>query len=155
MAQVLAGAGLARVADLVIPQERVLLPRAAAACLLLILGMITWQRASPYERDETFWTDAILKNPACVIGHNNLGNELLQKGRVDEAIIHCQKALEINPNYQSAHYILGLALFQKGQVDEAVEHYQRAVQIKPDYTEAHNSLGLEVQAFLRQRDGNK
>jgi protein O-mannosyl-transferase len=139
----LAGAGLARLSGFVIPKKRALLS-SLCACLLLILGMATWQRTLAYENDETFWMDTLAKNPACWIGHNNLGNDLFEKGRVDEAITHCQKALEIEPNYAEAHYILGLALFQKGQVDEAVGHYQRAVGIKPNYAEAHNNLGLAL-----------
>ena len=125
----LAGAGLARLSGFVIPKKPALLARALCACLLLILGMTTWERASAYESDETFWTDAVLKNPGCLVGHNNLGNYLLQKGKLDEAIAQCQKALEIKPTDEKAHYILGLALVQKGQVDEAVWHYQKAVEI--------------------------
>jgi protein O-mannosyl-transferase len=140
----LAGAGLARLSGFVIPQKRALLSRALGACLLLTLGMTTWHRALAYESDETFWIDAVAKNPVCWMGHNNLGNDLLQKGQLEEAIAHCQKALEINPNFETAHYNLGLALFQKGQLDEAVGHYQKAVAINPDYAEAHNSLGLAL-----------
>ena len=75
------------------------------------------------------------------IAHNNLGNALLQKGSVDEAIAHYQKALQIKPDYAEAHNNLGNALLQKGSVDEAIIHYQKALQIKPDYAEAHNNLG--------------
>jgi protein O-mannosyl-transferase len=140
----LAGAGLAQLSGFVIPKKPALLARTLCACLLLILGMTTWERASAYESDETFWTDAVLKNPGCLMGYNNLGNYLLQKGRLDEAIAQCQKALEINSTHEKAHYILGLALFQKGQVDEAVWHYQKAVEINPNNAAVHNSLGLAL-----------
>ena len=84
------------------------------AGLLLILGMLSWQRAWAYESEETLWTDTLAKNPNCWVGHNNLGNVLLQKGRVDEAMAQFQKALEINPNYAEAHNNLGNALLTKG-----------------------------------------
>ena len=61
---------------------------------------------------------------------------LLQKGRVDEAIAHYQKALQIKPDYAEAHYNLGIALQQKGRMDEAITHYQKALEIKPDYAKA-------------------
>ena len=64
--------------------------------------------------------------------HNNLGNALLQKGRVDEAITQYQKALQIKPDYAEAHNNLGTALLQKGRVDEAIGQYQEALQIKPE-----------------------
>ena len=49
----------------------------------------------------------------------------VQKGRVDEAITHFQKALQIKPNNAKAHNNLGKALLQKGRVDEAIAHFQR------------------------------
>src|SRR5208283_1370777 len=85
--------------------------------------------------------------------HNNLGNALLQKGNVDEAIVHYQKALQIKPDFAKAHYNLGNALLQKGNVDEAIVHYQKALQIKPDYVAAQNNLAwvlaIAPQASLR------
>ncbi|MBV8378768.1 MAG: tetratricopeptide repeat protein, partial [Verrucomicrobia bacterium] len=137
----LAGAGLARLSGFVIPKKPALLARALCACPLLILGMTTWERASAYESDETFWTDAVLKNPGCLVGHNNLGNYLLQKGKLDEAIAQCQKALEIKSTDEKAHYILGLALFQKGQAEDAFAQYQKALAINPNYVAAHYNFG--------------
>jgi superkiller protein 3 len=64
-----------------------------------------------------------------------------QNGHCDEAIIHYQKTLQINPHYTEGHNNLGSALLRKGNVDEAIVHYQKALQIKPDYAEAHDNLG--------------
>ena len=61
--------------------------------------------------------------------HFNLGNALLQKGRIDEAIPHFRKTLEINPDYVDAHFNLGLALLQKGKADEAAFHLQKALEL--------------------------
>ena len=70
--------------------------------------------------------------------HVNLGVVLFQKGRVDEAITHFQKALqlEIHPDHAGVHYNLGIALLQKGRVDEAIVHLQKAHEIRPDYPDA-------------------
>jgi Flp pilus assembly protein TadD len=70
----------------------------------------------------------------------NLGNSLLQKGRMDEAIAYYQKALKIKPDCAQACSNLGYCLFQKGSVDEAIAYYQKALEIKPDYAEARNNL---------------
>ena len=66
---------------------------------------------------------------------------LARRGRVDEAIAHYRKALEINPDFAEAHNNLGLALADRGRFDEAIAYYQKALEIKPDYAEAHNNLG--------------
>jgi protein O-mannosyl-transferase len=136
----LAGTGLARFSNFIIPKKP-WLQSSHCAGLLLILGMASWQRTLVYKSEETFWTDTLAKNPDCWMGYNNLGNALLQKGQVDEALEQFQKALEINPNYAQANYNLGLALFQKGQVDGAVAKHKKAVEINPNYPEAHNNLG--------------
>ena len=76
--------------------------------------------------------------------HNNLGNALLQKGRIDEAIAHLAQALLINPDNADAHYNLGNALLQQGRVDEAISHYQSALRLKPEFAEAHNNLSFAL-----------
>ena len=79
--------------------------------------------------------------------HYNLGNALLQNGRVDEAIAHFQKALDLQPNYANAHNNLGNVLLQIGRVDEAIVHFQKALDLQPDHANAHNNLG---NALLRK-----
>jgi tetratricopeptide (TPR) repeat protein len=74
------------------------------------------------------------------MAHYNLGEVLRQKGEVDEAIAHYQRALEIHPDYAEAHNSLGNALLRKGQVDEALVHLQKALEIHPDRAEDHNNL---------------
>jgi tetratricopeptide (TPR) repeat protein len=136
----LAGAGMARFSDFVIP-EKPWLQSSLCAGLLLILGMTSWQRTWVYENEETLWTDTLAQNPNCCLGYVYLGLALVDKGHVDEGMTQYQKALEINPNYDAAYVSLGLALLQKGQVDEAVAQFQRALEINPDYAEAHLKLG--------------
>ena len=63
----------------------------------------------------THYQKALQINPDYAEAHNNLGNALLQKGRVDEAIAQYQKALQIKPDYAEAHDNLGNALLQKGE----------------------------------------
>jgi len=136
----LAGTGLARYSDCIIP-KRPWLRSSLCAGLLLILGMASWQQAWVYESQETLWTDTVAKNPNCWVGQNNLGGILLQKGQVDKALAHYQKALEINPNYLDAQSNLGLALFQNGQVDEAVAQYQKILEIDPNSSATHYNFG--------------
>src|SRR5208283_3101682 len=91
----LAGTGLARFSDFIIPKKP-WLQSSLCAGLLLILGMASWQRTWVYESEWTLWTDALAKNQNCWAGYNNLGRSFFRKGQLDEAIAHYQKALEIN-----------------------------------------------------------
>jgi Flp pilus assembly protein TadD len=60
--------------------------------------------------------------------------------RVDEAIAHYRKALEIKPDNAEAHKNLGVALAGRGQLDEAIAHFQKALEINPDYVGARRAL---------------
>jgi tetratricopeptide (TPR) repeat protein len=139
----LAGTGLARFSNFIIPKKP-WLQSSLCAVLLLILGMASWQRTLVYQSEKIFWTDTLAKNPNCWMGYDNLGNALLQKGQVDEALEQFQKALEINHHDVDAHSNLGAALFQKGQVDDAVAHYKKALEINPNYAQANYNLGLAL-----------
>ena len=139
----LAGAGMARFSSFAL-SERPRLRSASCAGVLLVLGLLSWQRARAFENEETLWSDTLAWNPHSWLAYNNLGNPLLQKGHVDEAIADYEKALEINPNYAEAHSNLGYALLQKGQVGEAVAELVRAVQLDPRFADAHYNLGLAL-----------
>jgi tetratricopeptide (TPR) repeat protein len=74
------------------------------------------------------------------MAHSNLGNALLVKGQMDQAIEQYQEALRLKPGSAAAHYNLGNALGMKGQVEEAIRQCQEAIRLKPDHAEARNRL---------------
>ena len=130
-----------------IGRKRPFLKPALCGALLVVLGVLTWRQCGMYADLETLWRTTIARNPNSDIAHNNLSAVLVRKGRVDEAIAHAQKALEMQPDGPDdalAHINLGNALLQKGQVDEAITHYQKALEIQPDYADAHNNLGTAL-----------
>jgi tetratricopeptide (TPR) repeat protein len=112
-----------------------------SGALLLVLGVLTWRQANLYRDSETLWRATLARNPGSWLAHNNLGNGLLQKGKVVEAIAQFRQALQINPDDAAAHYNLGSALLQKGKADEAIVQFQQAVQINPRYAAAYYNLG--------------
>jgi tetratricopeptide (TPR) repeat protein len=149
--QYLASMGpLALVGTGIIEFTKPLLPKkpwlqsSACAGVLLILGVLSWQRVWAYEDRDTLWKDTVAKNPNFWPAYNHLGFDFLQKGEVNEAISLFQKALKINPNYAKAHNNLGIALAQTGQMDPAIEHFQKAIEINPEFVEAHSNLGLAL-----------
>ncbi len=115
-----------------------------AAIVIASLSVDSCLQTAYWRNSESLWTHTLACTSDNFIAHNNLGNALLQKGKVEEAIAHFQKALQINPNYAEAHYNLGNVLLHKGSVDEAIIHYQRALQIKPDYAEDCYNLGAAL-----------
>jgi protein O-mannosyl-transferase len=115
-----------------------------AAIMLPVLAMLTWRQCGMYADKETLWRVTIARNPDNWLAHNDLSSDLLQEGKADEAMVHLQKAMEVQPDYPEAYYNLGDALVQKGRVVEAITQYQKAVEIQPNYTEAHINLGIAL-----------
>ena len=112
-----------------------------SGALVACLSILTWRQSAMYSDIETLWRTTIEKNPSAWMAHNNLGALLLKRGKVDEAIVHFQNALEIKPNEVGAEANLGNALLQKGRLDEAIAHYSTALQMRPADAEVHYNLG--------------
>ena len=117
---------------------------AGALSVIAVLMVCAWKQTSFWRTSESLWLHALACTSGNYVAHNNLGNALLQKGSVDEAIAHFQQALQIKPDYAKARFNFGNALLLKGSVDEAIAHYQIALQINPGYAEAHNNLGTAL-----------
>jgi tetratricopeptide (TPR) repeat protein len=142
----LAGAGLTRFLDFTLSGRR-WLQMTICALTLLVLGVVSWDRSWAYKNAGTLWTDSLAKNPNCW-SYNNLGNFLWATGRLNEAMVQFQKALEINPRFFEAHDNVGSVLFQEGHLDEAMIQFQKALEINPNYASAHNNIG---NFFLKKR----
>ncbi len=110
----------------------------------LVLAALTgcaWRQTSFWRDSETLWNHALACTSQAFVVHTNLGHALANQGRMDEAMAHYQKALEIQPNYVEAHNNLGYAFACLDRFDEAMAQYQEAVEIQPDCVEARYNLG--------------
>jgi tetratricopeptide (TPR) repeat protein len=77
----------------------------------------------------------------------NLADALARKGQSDEAMVHYEEAIKLQPNYADAYYNRGNVLFEKGRIDEAIADWEKTLQIQPNDADAHTCLG---NALLRQ-----
>jgi tetratricopeptide (TPR) repeat protein len=116
---------------------------------VVLAVMITQSRgyAEKFVSQEVLWTYTLTRQPASWPAHYLLGVTLVQKGRLDEAAAHYERALELKPDFAEAHNNLGLVFLQRREVDDAIFQFQTALEIKPAYVQAHSNLG----AALRQK----
>jgi len=138
-------------------QQTFLLATGLAAAVVLALGILTWKQVQVWHDSERLWRHALAVTQESSSAHNNLANVLVREGKkLEEAMEHYRKALEINPAYAKAHYNLGQVLAMKGEIEEAIEQYGQALQIDPTIAEAHNSLGtlLVKQGMLKEAIGH-
>ncbi len=117
-----------------------------AAIVLPVLALLTWRQAGMYTDTETLWRRTLVKNPDCWMAHSNLGFLLRNQGRIEKAMEHYHKAIQINPNSSEALNNLGIALAAEGRFDEAIKNYRKAIQINPNSFEALNDLGIALAA---------
>ena len=118
-----------------------------SASAILALAFCARTQVSYWQNSELLWAHALACTPDNVVTENNLGNAFLDKGDLDDAIVHLQKALQIMPNHAEAHYNLANALFRKGNISEAIVQYEEALQAKPNDERTHYNLGV---ALLQQ-----
>jgi tetratricopeptide (TPR) repeat protein len=110
------------------------------------LGMALRRDCRPpqYEEAIRFLTAAVALRPESPGARLNLGNALLDKGRLDEAAAAFRQAIRLKPDYAMAHRNLANVLIEKGQLDEALAACRRAIDLKPDDADAHGILGFAL-----------
>jgi tetratricopeptide (TPR) repeat protein len=69
---------------------------------------------------------------------------LAEKGRVDEAIPHFEKAVALDPADGDAHANLGRAYAAGQRFEQAIPHYEKALERNPGSAELHSLLGLAL-----------
>jgi tetratricopeptide (TPR) repeat protein len=82
----------------------------------------------------------------------NLADALARKGLSDEAMIHYQEAIRLEPNYADAYYNRGNVLFAKGNIEDAIADWEKTLQLQPNDADAHTCLG---NALLRKGSLNE
>ena len=72
---------------------------------------------------------------------NRAGHDAAE-GKVDDAIAHLRKAIEIYPKYLLAHNDLGVQLLGQAKLDDAAVEFHRAIEIDPKAFNPRLNLGI-------------
>ena len=79
--------------------------------------------------------------------HYRLGNDLVEKGKLDDAAASYLRALAINPNSPETINSLGVLLYKAGRLEQSFVCYRKSISLKPKFAEAHNNYGLALRAM--------
>ena len=125
----------------------------SATVLLTILAATTWKQVRYWENSFTLFTHDINVTYNNNLTHYILGLFLDQQGKIDEAMFHYSRSVQLNPlgSDYKIFFKMGYILYQKGQLDEAMFHYKKSLRINPNCAEAHNNIGI---LLARQGDAN-
>ncbi len=127
------------------PQTRPMLT-AGAIVGLLVLGFCAWRQTSYWRNAEVLWQRTLAGTPPNWAVETFLGDYLSDRGRVDEAIVHYQRARELSPDTAAVRFNLGYALYHKSALPEAQQELEAALRLNPELTDARVGLGVVLYA---------
>jgi len=78
------------------------------------------------------------------INHLEVGEALLEQGKVEKASVEFKKAVEKNPNLAKAHFGLGNVAMKKNMLEEAADHYRKAFQLDSTFVEAYQNFQTRI-----------
>ena len=133
---------MALIADSFLGQSKYAFPVSAALIAVVVLfSLRIADRNRDWKESLTLYEKTVKTAPQCARAHCNLGEAYVGRGRIDEGIAACKRALAIKPRYAEAHYNLGVAYAKKGRLDDAIAEYREALALVPRYPQAINNLG--------------
>jgi protein O-GlcNAc transferase len=90
-------------------------------------------------------TQAVKKEASSAGYFVGLGVALETNGELDEAIVHYQHAVSLDPSVKFAYFRLGNALMKQHKYIEAVASYSQELRVNPESAETVNNLGSALQ----------
>ncbi|MCK4857473.1 MAG: tetratricopeptide repeat protein [candidate division Zixibacteria bacterium] len=96
------------------------------------------------QEDKTELAERMWKKAAALLPHrrtySNLGQLMLDQGRLTEARFYIEKGLALDSNYAPLHAILGSIYIEEGQFADAQQRLQRALRLSPEDARIHYNL---------------
>jgi Flp pilus assembly protein TadD len=119
--------------------RRIVLGTAMASSIVMLMWP-AWKQTNYWHDGRALWTRAVAVNPQNDTAHISLCDLDLREDRLNDAIFHARKALEIRPDSADAHSRLGVALSAYGENEEASIHFQKVLQTRPDRPRVHYNI---------------
>jgi tetratricopeptide (TPR) repeat protein len=111
------------------------------AGIVIVLGILTWERCHVWRDSITLWSDVLQKYPNDPGAYNSRGSAFFLEKNYPMAIEDFNHAIRISPSHIYAHRNLCSIFSVTGKHEDAIAACKRAIEIKPDYADAHNLLG--------------
>lgn len=120
-----------------------------AALIVIIILLYPLLKSQPQASSEQVETPPTLTapeataraNPASAQAQFELGNTYVRANDWTKAVQAYKKAIELDPNYQTAYANLGVVYYQLGQFDLAASQYEKALELDPNDGEVAYNLG--------------
>jgi hypothetical protein len=90
-----------------------------AVIVLSAYAAVSWNHLPTWRNSVTLFEQALTAAPTNAIMMNKLGNALVARGRLEEAILQFHRATQVAPGYRPTHKLLRDALQKKAERDGA------------------------------------
>lgn len=136
----LAGAGVVEL------RERLGAQRRSLMCVLvvlplLVLSVVSFQRARVWRDSVTLWEDATAKVPVSDRAWQLLGEAYFSAGKKKEAIQSYERGFTLNPSNTEVLWALGDMYTEAGELDKGYGFLKKLLEINPSYVIGLASLG--------------
>jgi protein O-mannosyl-transferase len=123
------------------------LPRvriALASSVCATLGMLTFDQTRIWHDSESLWSHDVRLQPESSIAQLSLARELMKRADYNQAVVHYDEAVRLDPNYAEGHNNYGVALAAVNRPAEAIDQYRAAIALQPTYDEAYTNWGIAL-----------
>jgi tetratricopeptide (TPR) repeat protein len=133
------------------PYKRLTLA-ALSVSLVITLMVLTRAQVKLWRNSETLFRHALRVTNNNYFIHNHLGAALLKQGNDQEALIHFNRSLEINPYYADAYCNIGVLLLRQDKYREAIPSFIAALKNKPHSVEALTNIGIVLGKYGKVKE---
>ncbi len=108
---------------------------------VIALGWRTIVRTWDWESEMSLRLATLKTAPYSARAHNNVGIQLMNEGRDDEALVEYKKAISMNPRYSHPYHNIGHMLSLRARYEEALPFYLKASQLNKFEWKTRQDLG--------------
>jgi tetratricopeptide (TPR) repeat protein len=127
---------------------------AASVGCVVVLGVLTWNRAGLYGDEELLWQDNLARNPSAAVW-NAQGVARSYAGRHEQALECFDTAIRLKPDMAEAFVNRAAALEALGRFEDAVRDYDQALKLRPGDAATYNGRGNALVRMNRPDDALK
>ena len=113
----------------------------AAAVVLLGFSAITQTQIGYWNNSAALYSHTLAVTERNYVVHDSMGAELIDQGKIQEAMAHLQTAAAINPSDAFSQLDLGVCEKRQGHIEAAVKHYETALRLSTDPSLKATALG--------------
>ncbi|MFZ1982139.1 MAG: tetratricopeptide repeat protein [Smithella sp.] len=110
--------------------------------LLIITGLtiVAHRQVKYWQNTFTLFSHALDVTQNNAFAHSSVAGQLLMQNKVNEAMLHCEKALLLNPHNYNTLVRIARVYIIRGEKDKAIDALQQAIQVQPGSVKAYDDL---------------